>query len=318
MLDKQMFIKIKSNETIKDFGYAFFLFDECLIYCREVKKGKTSSGSVFKFKGIIPIYTMTVSEQIDVPNMEELRLAFEISRGDTQKAYVATALTSDERDRWIAALKDCIVRLDARYAGMDKGSSLVISSSSFLVVEAEWKKQLKKVETKGFRNVMRFGSKRNEGENESTTSLPTVTSKRGTEDASVMLKSQLESEINARMMMQDQVQNLTRQLELLREELVHLRGKNNQLTQELNAEREHRHQVEVELAVEKGKIQGLEKVMNNQSSARPVPPPRRVPQLTSQERENITSKLQQDAETRAQLAGIIKDLSAVVEAQSKK
>jgi hypothetical protein len=51
-----------SSLAPKDTMYHFFLFEEILLFCREVKKQR-GSGTGFKFKGIIPLRMIAIKEQ---------------------------------------------------------------------------------------------------------------------------------------------------------------------------------------------------------------------------------------------------------------
>lgn len=67
LTEKAAFARMKSNvSTVKDSSYVFYLFDDCLIYCREIKKSSNRVSSItnFRFKGLIPIYCVAVSPAV--------------------------------------------------------------------------------------------------------------------------------------------------------------------------------------------------------------------------------------------------------------
>lgn len=78
MVDKQQFVKLRSSvATSKESFLSYFLFEECVIYCKEIKqRGKTTG---YKFKGSVPVMGLTVRDQVtDVPPGEGMHASADV------------------------------------------------------------------------------------------------------------------------------------------------------------------------------------------------------------------------------------------------
>lgn len=179
---------------------------------------------------------------------------------------------------------------------------------------------------------MRFGSKRAPiDDQESNTSLASFGSfgvnRKGVEqedDKSVnILKSQLDYEVSIRESLQEQLTVLAKQLEHLRNETNRVTEDNKILKETLQRERLARQQLEVELAIERGKVQGFECIMNTtkaptesptevNSHISPEAPKRPGIALTAGERNEVIQKLDEDTKARKELSNLIKSLAFMV------
>jgi hypothetical protein len=101
--------KIKDKDAN---GFHFFLFEDVILYCKDVSKKNSATG--YKFKGLIPISLIVVRERIsDLGDSEgnvhssmiwmisETKFAWELMRMDLQKSYIMTCATYEEKDRWL-------------------------------------------------------------------------------------------------------------------------------------------------------------------------------------------------------------------------
>ena len=166
---------------------------------------------------------------------------------------------------------------------------------------------------------MRFsGRKANDGDNESTLS---VSGKKESEGDKILLlsdifRAQVQSEISMRQTFQEQIQQLTLQLQQTRADMSKLTDENISLIQELRKERSARQRLEMEVSLEKGKVQGFESLVRSSGNtdhfvASSAPEP--APAMNASERREALSQLEVERKTQQELTDITRDLLSFLE-----